>query len=160
MPAVCLLQARLEASDVGFLVGEAHPRGGGLVGGGQVGVPKRRPALRRLLLCGVGIMATDLVGWLTRLLWDRYEMVKSKKLLACWVTVGPLSGVWGSCGLCATVRLVSSNTQQGGEEGVWHIGRVVLLDGEGQGQECHEGVQEGPSGPHPGGPRRLAPGRA
>ena len=45
MPAVCLLEARLEASDVGFLVREAHPRGGGLVGGGQVGVPKRRPAL-------------------------------------------------------------------------------------------------------------------
>ena len=46
MPAVCLLEARLEASDVGFLVREAHPRGGGLVGGGQVGVLKRRPALR------------------------------------------------------------------------------------------------------------------
>ena len=40
MPAVCLLEARLEASDVGFLVSEAHPRGGGLVGGGQVGVCK------------------------------------------------------------------------------------------------------------------------
>ena len=40
MPAVCLLEARLEASDVGFLVREAHPCGGGLVGGGQVGVPK------------------------------------------------------------------------------------------------------------------------
>ena len=52
MPAVCLLEARLEASDVGFLVREAHPRGGGLVRGGQVGVPKRRPALRGLLLCG------------------------------------------------------------------------------------------------------------
>ena len=48
MPAVCLLEARLEASDVGFLVPEAHPRGGGPVGGGQVGVPKRRPALRGL----------------------------------------------------------------------------------------------------------------
>ena len=56
MPAVCLLEARLEASDVGFLVREAHPRGGGLVGGGQVGVPKRRPALRGLLLCGVGVV--------------------------------------------------------------------------------------------------------
>ena len=54
MPAVGLLEARLEASDVGFLVREAHPRGGGLVGGGQVGVPKRRPALRGRLLCGVG----------------------------------------------------------------------------------------------------------
>ena len=56
MPAVCLLEARLEASDVGFLVREAHPCGGGLVGGGQVGVPKRRPALRGLLLCGVGVV--------------------------------------------------------------------------------------------------------
>ena len=54
MPAVCLLEARLEASDLGFLVREAHPRGGGLVGGGQVGVLKRRPALWGLLLCGVG----------------------------------------------------------------------------------------------------------
>ena len=42
MPAVYLLEARLEASDVGFLVREAHPRGSGLVGGGQVGVPKRK----------------------------------------------------------------------------------------------------------------------
>ena len=56
MPAVCLLEARLEASDVGFLVREAHPCGGGLVGGGQVGVRKRRPALRGLLLCGVGVV--------------------------------------------------------------------------------------------------------
>ena len=53
MPAVCLLKARLEASDVGFLVREAHPCGAGLVRGGQVGVPKRPPALRVLLLCGV-----------------------------------------------------------------------------------------------------------
>ena len=56
MPAVCLLEARLEASDVGFLVREAHPCGGGLVRGGQVGVPKRRPALWGLLLCGVGMV--------------------------------------------------------------------------------------------------------
>ena len=56
MPAVCLLEARLEASDVGLLVREAHPRGGGLVGGGQVGVLKRRPALRGRLLCGVGVV--------------------------------------------------------------------------------------------------------
>ena len=56
MPAVCLSEARLEASDVGALVREAHPCGGGLVGGGQVGVPKRRPALRGLLLCGVGVV--------------------------------------------------------------------------------------------------------
>ena len=54
MPAVCLLEARLEASDVEFLFREAHPCGGGLVGGGQLGVPKRCPALRRLLLCVVG----------------------------------------------------------------------------------------------------------
>ena len=56
MPAVCLLEARLEASDVSFLVREAHPCGGGLVRGGQVGVLKRRPALRRLLLCGLGVV--------------------------------------------------------------------------------------------------------
>ena len=56
MPAVCLLEARLEASDVGFLVPEAHPCGDGLVGGGQVGVRKRRPALWGLLLCGVGVV--------------------------------------------------------------------------------------------------------
>ena len=56
MPAVCLLEARLEASDIGALVRKAHLCGGGLVGGGQVGVPKRRPALRGLLLCGVGVV--------------------------------------------------------------------------------------------------------
>ena len=56
MPAVCLLEALLEASDVGFLVPEADPCGGGLFRGGQVGVPKRRPALRGLLLCGVGVV--------------------------------------------------------------------------------------------------------
>ena len=56
MPAVCLLEARLEASDVGLLVREAHPCGGGLVGGVEVGFPKRRPALRGLLLCGVGVV--------------------------------------------------------------------------------------------------------
>ena len=56
MPAVCLLEARLEASDVGFLVPEAHPCGGGLVRGSQLGVPKRRPALQGLLLCGVGVV--------------------------------------------------------------------------------------------------------
>ena len=56
MPAVCLLEARLEASAVGFLVCEAHPCGGGLVRGGQVGVLRRRPALRGLLLCGVVVL--------------------------------------------------------------------------------------------------------
>ena len=53
---MCLLEARLEASDVGLLVREAHPRGSGLVGGGQVGVPERRPALRGHLLRGVGVV--------------------------------------------------------------------------------------------------------
>ena len=53
---MCLSEASLEASDVGALVCEAHPCGGGLVGGGQVGVPKRRPDLRGLLLCGVGVV--------------------------------------------------------------------------------------------------------
>ena len=56
MPAVGLSEARLEASDVGALVREAHPRGGGLVGGGQVGVPKGPPALRGLQLRGVGVL--------------------------------------------------------------------------------------------------------
>ena len=56
MPAVCLLEARPEASDVGALVRKAHPCGGGLVGGGEVGVPKRRPALRGLLFCGLGVV--------------------------------------------------------------------------------------------------------
>ena len=56
MPAVCLSEARLEASEVGALVREAHPCGGGLVGGGQVGVPKGRPALRGLRFRGVGVV--------------------------------------------------------------------------------------------------------
>ena len=54
MPAVRLPEARLEASDVGALVCEAHLRADGIVGGGQVGVPKGRPALRGPQLCGVG----------------------------------------------------------------------------------------------------------
>ena len=56
MPAVRLSEARLEASDVGALVREAHSRGGGLVGGGQVGVLKGRPALRGPQLRGVGVV--------------------------------------------------------------------------------------------------------
>ena len=54
MPAVGLWEARLEASDVGALVREAHPRGGGLVGGGQVGGLKGRPALRGFSCVGWG----------------------------------------------------------------------------------------------------------
>ena len=50
------LGARLEASDVRALVREAHPRGGGLVGGGQVGVRKGRPGLRGPQLRGVGMV--------------------------------------------------------------------------------------------------------
>ena len=56
MPAVRLSEARLEASDLGALVGEAHLCGGGLVAGGQVGVPKGCPALRGLQLRGVGVL--------------------------------------------------------------------------------------------------------
>ena len=56
MPAVRLSEARLEASDVGALVCEAHSRGGGLVGGDQVGVPKGRPALWGPQLGGVGVV--------------------------------------------------------------------------------------------------------
>ena len=54
MPAMCLSEARLEASDVGALVRGVHPCGGGFVGGGQVGVPKGRQALRGPRLRGVG----------------------------------------------------------------------------------------------------------
>ena len=56
MPAVRFSEAGLEVSDVGALVREAHPRGRGLVGGGQVGVPKGRPALRGPQLRGVGVV--------------------------------------------------------------------------------------------------------
>ena len=56
MPVMCLSEARLAASDVGALVREAHPRGGGLVGGSQVGVQRGRPALRGLQLPGVGVV--------------------------------------------------------------------------------------------------------
>ena len=35
-------------------------------------------------------------------------MVTSSKSLACCLSVGLLSGVWGSCGVCGTLRLVSS----------------------------------------------------
>ena len=56
MPAVRLSEARPEASDVGALVREAHSHDGGLVGGGQVGVPKGRPALRGPELRGVGVV--------------------------------------------------------------------------------------------------------
>ena len=49
-----LSEACLEASDVGALVRGVHPRGGAFVGGGQVGVPKGRPALRGLSCVGWG----------------------------------------------------------------------------------------------------------
>ena len=60
-------------------------------------------------------LATDFVGWTMRLLWERYETVTSSKSLVCWVTVGAGSGAWGSCGVCATVRLVSSAKPTRGE---------------------------------------------
>ena len=56
---MCLSEARLEASDVGALVREAHPCGGGPRGGGQVGVPTGRPALWGLQLCGVWVVCWD-----------------------------------------------------------------------------------------------------
>ena len=56
MQAMRLSEARLEASDVGALMRGVHLCSGGFVGGGQVGVPKGRPALRGLQLCGVGGM--------------------------------------------------------------------------------------------------------
>ena len=54
MPAMRLSEARLEAPDVGALVCGLHPSGGGFAGGGQVGIPKGRPALWGPQLCGVG----------------------------------------------------------------------------------------------------------
>ena len=45
-------------------------------------------------------------------------MVTSSKSSACCVTVGPLSGVSGSCGVCVTVRLVSS-AKPTNREGRW-----------------------------------------
>ena len=56
MPAMRHSEARLEASDVGALLREVHPRGGGFVGCGRVGVPKGRPALRGPQLRGVGVV--------------------------------------------------------------------------------------------------------
>ena len=68
MPAMRLSEACLEASDVGALVRGVHPRGGGFVGGGQVGVPKGRPALRGPQLRGFGgvCRVEDCVEWVRR----------------------------------------------------------------------------------------------
>ena len=56
-----LSEACLEASHVGALACGVHLRGGGLVGGGQVGVPKGRPALRgpQLRRGGGGLCSID-----------------------------------------------------------------------------------------------------
>ena len=54
MTAMRLFEACLEASDVGALVRGVHPRGSDFFGGGQVGVPKGRPALRGPQLRGPG----------------------------------------------------------------------------------------------------------
>ena len=54
MPAMRLSEVRLEAFDVGALVHGLHPCGDGFVGGGQVGVPKGRPALQELQLRASG----------------------------------------------------------------------------------------------------------
>ena len=54
VPAMRLSEECLEGSDVGALVRRVHPCGGGLVGGGQVGVPKGRPALPGPQLRGLG----------------------------------------------------------------------------------------------------------
>ena len=105
MPAVCLLEARLEASDVGFLVREAHPCGGGLVGGGQVGVPKRRPALRGLLLCGVGVVCRveECAEWVRCSLPSAEGVVEpaaSDSEVGCyllWCRVGPRFWRQGCC---------------------------------------------------------------
>ena len=105
MPAVCLLEARLEASDVGFLVREAHLRGGGLVRGGQVGVPKRRPALRGRLLCGVGVVCRveECAEWVRCSLPSAecvFEPAASDSEVGCyllWCRVGPRFRRQGCC---------------------------------------------------------------
>ena len=105
MPAVCLLEARLEASDVGFLVRDAHPRGGGLVGGGQVGVPKRRPALWGLLLCGLGVVCRvgECAEWVRCSLLSAegvFEPAASDSEVGCyllWCRVGPRFRRQGCC---------------------------------------------------------------
>ena len=105
MPAVCLLEARLGASDVGFLVREAHPRGSGLVGGGQVGVPKRHPALRELLLCGVGVVCraeecAESVGCFLLSAEGVFEPATSDSEVGCyllWCRVGPRFRRQGCC---------------------------------------------------------------
>ena len=105
MPAVCLLEARLEASDVGFLVREAHLRGGDLVGGSQVGVPKRRPALRGLLLCGVGVVCRveECAEWVRCSLPSAegvFESAASDSEVGCyllWCRLGPRFRRQGSC---------------------------------------------------------------
>ena len=105
MPAVCLLEARLEASDVGFLVREAHPCGGGLVGGGQLGVLKRRPALRGLLLCGSGVVCRveECAEWVRCSLSSAEGVVEpaaSDSEVGCyllWCRVGPRFWRQGCC---------------------------------------------------------------
>ena len=97
MPAVCLLEACLEASDVGFLVREAHPCGGGLDWGGQVGVLKRRPALRGLLSCGLGVVcrSEECAEWVRCSLPSAeggVEPAESDSEVGCyllWCRVGP-----------------------------------------------------------------------
>ena len=75
------------------------------------------------------IMATDFVGSTRSVLRERYQMVTSSKSLACWVTVGPGSGVWGSCGgVCDRGVGVVRKAHQRGEEGVGCVGRVILFD--------------------------------
>ena len=105
MPAVCLLEAHLEASDVGFLVGEVHPCGGGLVGGGQVGIPKRRPALQVLLLCGPGVVCRveECAEWVRCSLPSAeggVERAASDSEVGCyllWCRVGPHFWRQGCC---------------------------------------------------------------
>ena len=54
VPAMRLSEACLEAPDVGAWVHGVHQFGGGFTGGGQLGLPKRCPALRGPQLCGAG----------------------------------------------------------------------------------------------------------
>ena len=54
-------------------------------------------------------------------------MVTSSKSFACSVTVCPSSGVWGSCGVCATMRLVWSAKRTRGERHDEEQGVMFLL---------------------------------
>ena len=93
MPALCLLEARLEASDVGFLVREAHPCGG------------KTPSPPGLLLCGVGVVCwvEECAEWVRCSLPSAEGVVEpaaSDAEVGCyrlWCRVGPRFWRQGCC---------------------------------------------------------------